>query len=100
MATERQKQANQKNAQLSHGPVTIEGKRKSSLNALKLGIFARSGLLPGADEKEFLRFTRSIYADWMPVGGTEIELVEHLIAVLWRSRRFNTVDAGLYQMYG
>jgi hypothetical protein len=59
----------------------------------------KSSLLPAEDPKEFSAFARGLYADWEPVGTTERTLVELLISTLWRSRRLQTVEVGLYQMY-
>ena len=39
MATDAQIRANQENAQKSSGPTSIEGKKKSSMNAMTHGIF-------------------------------------------------------------
>ena len=39
MATDAQIRANQENAQKSKGPTSIEGKKKSSMNAVTHGIF-------------------------------------------------------------
>jgi hypothetical protein len=99
MATDKQIQANRANAKRSSGPRTVPGKRRSSLNALKLTIFAESCLLPTEDPKEFSAFARGLYADWNPVGTMERTLVELLISTLWRSRRLQGVEAGLYEMY-
>ena len=99
MATEKQIRANRANAKRSTGPKDPARKRKSSLNALKLGLFAKSSLLPSEDRNEFSAFGRGIYADWNPVGTTERTLVEKLIANLWRSRRLQSVEVGLYEMY-
>jgi hypothetical protein len=99
MATEKQIAANRQNAQKSCGPKTPEGKHRSSLNALKLGSFAKSTLLPSEDKKEFSAFARGVYADWEPVGATERTLVELMISTLWRSRRLQSVEGGLYEMY-
>lgn len=99
MASDKQIKANQANAKHSTGPRTPPGMRRSSLNALKLGTFAKSSLLPTEDPKEFSAFARGLYSDWEPVGTTERTLVELLISTLWRSRRLQTVEVGLYQMY-
>lgn len=99
MATEKQIAANRLNARRSCGPKTPEGKRRSSLNALQLGGFAKSTLLPSEDKKEFSTFARGVYADWEPVGATECTLVELMISTLWRHRRLQSVEGGLYEMY-
>jgi len=99
MTSEKQIAANRQNAQRSSGPKTPAGKRRSSLNALKLGGFAKSTLLPSEDKAEFSAFARGIYADWAPLGTTERILVEMIISTLWRHRRLQTVEGGLYEMY-
>jgi hypothetical protein len=49
MSSAKQIAANQKNAQLSTGPTSTEGRAKSSLNAVKTGLTGRTVLLPGGD---------------------------------------------------
>lgn len=99
MTSQKQIDANRKNAQHSSGPKSPSGKRRSSLNAVKLGVFAETVLLPDEDSKVFARFARDIYAHWNPKTALQRALVDMLIATLWRSRRFQTVEVGLYQMY-
>jgi hypothetical protein len=99
MASEKQIAANRLNAQRSSGPKSPGGKRRSSLNALKLGGFAKSTLLPSEDKAEFSAFARGIYADWEPMGTTERTLVEMIISTLWRHRRLQSVEGGLFEMY-
>ena len=50
MASEAQIRANQQNAQKSSGPTSVEGKKKSSMNAVTHGIFSNIAILPGEDE--------------------------------------------------
>src|SRR5882672_7632215 len=99
MTTEKKVVANRKNSQKSTGPKSPGGKRRSSLNALKLGAFAKTSLLPTEDPGEFSALARGIYSDWNPIGTTERTLVELLVSTLWRSLRLNTVEMGLFQMY-
>ena len=53
MATEKQIEANRRNAKRSKGPTSDEGKRKSSRNALKHGLTAKDLLLPHENPAEF-----------------------------------------------
>ena len=46
MSTQRQIEANRRNAQKSTGPTSVTGKAVSSMNALKSGIHAKSLVLP------------------------------------------------------
>jgi hypothetical protein len=50
MTSDRQTEANRRNALLSTGPKTPEGKAIAALNALKHGLLSRDALLPGEDE--------------------------------------------------
>jgi hypothetical protein len=50
MTTEAQIKANQENAQKSTGPTSVEGKKKSSMNAITHGIFSNIAILPGFDK--------------------------------------------------
>jgi len=52
---EARRAANQANAQLSTGPKTEEGKRKSSLNAIKTALTGATVLLPSDDVAEYQR---------------------------------------------
>jgi hypothetical protein len=53
MATQRQIEANRKNAKRSTGPKTTDGKAKVKYNALKHGLLADAALLPDEDEAAF-----------------------------------------------
>ena len=50
MTSDAQIRANQSNAQKSKGPTSIEGKKKSSMNAITHGIFSKIAILPSEDE--------------------------------------------------
>ena len=51
MASDAQIQANQENAKKSTGPKTVEGKQRSSMNAMTHGIFAQIPILQGEDRE-------------------------------------------------
>lgn len=64
MASEKQIAANRRNAQLSTGPITREGKAASRLNALKSGLNARAVLLPGEDPTDLYKLCRRVMISW------------------------------------
>lgn len=99
MATERQISANRRNSKRSTGPRSARGKKVSSMNALKTGVFARHLLLPDEDAKEFARLRLEIHREWQPVGPTERSLVERLVAQLWRQRRIYRGESGLFSIF-
>src|SRR5207245_1461052 len=50
--TEKKREANRRNAQLSTGPKTFEGKERVARNALKHGLLARDVIIVAGDGKE------------------------------------------------
>jgi hypothetical protein len=91
--------ANRRNAQLSTGPKTEEGKSWSRRNALKHGILASVLLVTqgeGAeDPAEFDELLGGLRRDLAPVGRLEEMLVETIAACWWRRRRALRCEAGL-----
>lgn len=99
MTTPSKIEANRRNCLNSTGPRTPEGKRISSQNASKLGIFSRELLLREENEAELHFFGRAIRGDLRPSGPIECSLVELIISTLWRLRRLLRIECGLFDMY-
>ena len=93
MATLSQIEANRRNAQLSTGPRTPEGKAASCMNALKTGIDAESSVIPGEDAAALAALTERFYHDCQPQTAIESLLVDNIIRAAWRLRRFDRIDA-------
>src|SRR5471032_811207 len=93
MATLNQTDANRRNAQLSTGPRTAEGKLASSMNALKTGIDAESSVIPGEDAAALADLTERFYQDCQPQTAIETILVDNIVRAAWRLRRFDRIDA-------
>jgi len=62
MATPSQIDANRRNALLSTGPRTAEGKSASSANALKHGLSAAFRVFPGESQQEFDSLAAATYS--------------------------------------
>lgn len=69
------------------------------MNALKLGLFAQSTLLPGEDPKPLARFHRELVDQYRPQGPGEHQLVDEIAAVMWRLLRCSKLESGLFHMY-
>ena len=93
MSTAAQVTANRANAQLSTGPRSVEGKAISRRNALKLGIHARSLVIPGEDPEELDQLARDYEADLRPEGPVEAAIVQTLIRADWMLRRMARIEA-------
>jgi hypothetical protein len=102
MTSDKQTEANRRNALKSTGPKTPEGKDAVRLNALKHGLLSKGVLLPGEDEAELKELGGRVEADLQPVGELEELLVEQIIAAVWRLRRLRRVEAGIFawELYG
>ena len=97
MASERQNEANRRNAQLSTGPRTADGRARVALNALKHGLTGKQFVLPGEDPAEFDAFRSDLIADLAPQGVLEEIFAEKIVADAWRFRRAMQLMAALYQ---
>ena len=90
--------ANQRNAQHSTGPKTVNGKTVSKMNALKHGILSTQVLVRGRHGKESTReFTalhRRFTEDLRPAGPLEEMLVDQIVTAHWRLRRALTAESG------
>lgn len=97
MATEAQVAANRRNAKASTGPRTAEGKAKSRLNALKLGLSTTDGVvvLPTESPEEFNAFRDRQLAALNPVGALEEQLATEVIELSWRLRRAAKFERGV-----
>jgi hypothetical protein len=102
MTSDKQADANRRNALKSTGPKTPEGKGAVRLNALKHGLLSQEVLVPGEDEATLKELGERVSAELRPVGELEDLLVEQIIAALWRLRRLRRVEAGIFswEFYG
>jgi len=103
MTSEKQANANRRNARKSTGPKTQEGKAVVRLNALKHGLRTEDVLLlPGEDSGELGKLAKRVRADLDPVGEMERLLVERVISAIWRLRRANQIETGIlaWEYYG
>src|SRR5215469_56972 len=96
MATDKQIEANRRNALKSTGPRTEEGRAAVRFNDLKHGLCAKSLCLPGDDPEELDAFLDNFEADYRPTTQTEAELVLQIAMASWRLRRFRRVEAALF----
>jgi hypothetical protein len=95
MTTSAQKRANKQNAQHSTGPRTEQGKKRTSLNALKHGFRARDPLIPGENPDHYYRHSAEIEHELQPATPLEETLVEQIVDITWRLKRFARIEAAV-----
>jgi hypothetical protein len=98
MSSLRQIEANRRNARLSTGPVTEEGKRRSRQNAVRHGLTAETVIDALEDAEDYAAFEMAVTADYDAQSAVERELVLRLASLLWRLRRATAIESGLFKI--
>src|ERR1700739_2029808 len=98
MTSFRRIEANRRNARLSTGPVTEEGKRKSRQNALRHGLTAETVIDALEDAEDYAAFELAVTSDYDAQTSVERELVLRLASLLWRLRRATAIETGLFKI--
>src|SRR5262249_6056568 len=98
MTSLRQIEANRRNARLSTGPVTDEGKRRSRQNAVRHGLTAETVIDTLEDASDYAAFEMAVTADYDAQSAVERELVLRLASLLWRLRRATAIESGLFKI--
>lgn len=97
MATDRQIEANRKNSEKCTGPTSVDGKKKSSQNALKTGLDAKSEVIRCENRADYETLIAEYYAHFRPIGPEERCLVDTLIRSEWFGRRYMSVEAAVWE---
>jgi hypothetical protein len=95
MATPAQIAANLANARSSTGPTSEEGKAASSQNAVTTGLFTAGALVRPGEEPLYAELEASLYAELSPATLMEENVVEEILAAMWRLRRCRLVESSL-----
>ena len=80
-------ETNRANARHSTGPRTVEGKERSSLNAVRHGLTGQMIVMPHEDLQVYLAHCDSFLAEWKPAGITETHIVQSIADTQWRLHR-------------
>ncbi len=90
--------ANRENARRSTGPRTPEGKKRSSLNALRHGLTGQVVVMPDEDLKAYLSFTERYVQDLHPLTEPERQLAHDIANCQWRLNRSALIEQGVYAL--
>lgn len=87
------------NGAKSKGPITPEGRKTASLNALKHGLRSKHMFVLRNEVTEaWDRLLAMCNEAFLPATDYERELVEEIAAARWRLRRTWTVETGLFDV--
>src|SRR5450432_3312862 len=98
MSSFRQIEANRRNARLSTGLVTEEGKKRSRQNGVRHGLTSETVIDALEDAEDYTAFEMAVTADYDAQSAVERELVLRLASLLWRLRRATAIESGLFKI--
>jgi hypothetical protein len=97
-ATVNRAETNRQNATHSTGPVTPEGKRRASLNALRHGLTGQTVILPSDDLAAYQSSCAQFHAELKPKGLIETKLVQTMADTYWRLDRIRALENNLFAL--
>jgi hypothetical protein len=95
MTNIRQIDANRENAKHSSGPTTPEGKKRSSLNAIRHGFTSQTLILTKAETPLHDRHCREYREEFLPKGKVETDFVQELADLRWSINRIRAQETNL-----
>jgi hypothetical protein len=87
MVSQARLESNRANAKKSTGPRSINGKKRSSMNALKHGMTARLALLPDEDPALYDRRRSEWVQNFRPRSDSELFQAERAVYCSWQLQR-------------
>ena len=97
LISDKQQEANRKNARQSTGPITPEGKAAVRLNALKYGLRARDLLIVGENPEDYKQLWADLEAEWQPQNRTERLHLEQMVTSQWLLARIARGESRIYE---
>ncbi|HEX6544681.1 MAG TPA: hypothetical protein VF023_00150 [Bryobacteraceae bacterium] len=88
--------ANRLNAKNSSGPKSVEGKKRSCLNATRHGILSQTIHLPEEEMTAYTEFCERYVADLKPVGVVETELAKACADLQFRLHRCSAAEHNMF----
>ena len=96
MATQKQNEANRRNAQRSTGPRSDDGKARAALNHVKHGMYAKSPIIPGEDPAQREAIETAYMERFAPDTIEQLHLVKVLIDLDWEDTRLVKAEAHVW----
>jgi hypothetical protein len=97
MSSESKRETARINGAKSHGPVTPEGKARSSANSRRHGLTS-SVLLDTESDEQFQLLLSDFMDQFQPQTAVETDLVEVLAIARWRLRRLLSIETHLFEL--
>jgi len=98
MLSDKQLAANRANAQLSTGPKTEEGKRRSSLNARRHNLTGQVTAMTEEDRIAHNAFAEALIKAMAPEGALELQLAQRIATDSWRLNRSSAIEENIFAL--
>src|SRR5580658_3369916 len=98
MISEKQLEANRRNAQNSTGPRTTEGKSNSSRNNLRHGLTGHINILPTEDREAHDAFCNDLTNSLKPETPMEHQLAHSVAEDSWRLNRARAIENNMFAL--
>ncbi|MCZ2147806.1 MAG: hypothetical protein LC126_08510 [Bryobacterales bacterium] len=92
---EKKQQIARENGKKSKGPITPEGKKRSSLNGITHGLASKCVVLATESQKAYDDLASKYHQEWRPVSVTESHLLTQMVNSCWRLRRIWALETAL-----
>ena len=89
--------ASRANGARSHGPVSPEGKRRSSQNATSHGLLARCIVMENESRTAFEALFAHLCDRYQPTDVVDLGFIEEMAAAYWRLRRTWALENRIYE---
>ncbi|HUQ93872.1 MAG TPA: hypothetical protein VM120_19485 [Bryobacteraceae bacterium] len=84
------------NGKKSQGPITPEGKQRSSQNSITHGLASKCVVLSNESEEAYTSLLTSYQTEWQPATTSEQHLVTQMVNSYWRLRRIWAMETALF----
>jgi hypothetical protein len=98
MISEKQLEANRRNAQRSTGPKTTEGKARSSRNNLRHGLTGQINILPTEDREAHDAFCNELSESLRPETPMERQFALSVAEDSWRLNRARAIENNMFAL--
>src|SRR5262245_39740297 len=89
--------AARQNGKMSNGPVTPEGKARSSQNARKHNLLGSTALLSNEDKEQFDALAAAFHAEYRPITPTEQRYLREMVDAEFRLQRARSYAASIQE---
>ena len=98
MTSEKQIEANRRNALLSTGARTEAGHNRSRMNALRHGLTGQVTTMTDEDRAAHDEFSNALIKDLAPEGPMETQLAQRIATDSWRLNRASAIEENLFAL--